>query len=499
MNARHNAASNTERPNLLFLYSDQHNASVLGCYGDPLVNSPNLDALAARGVVFEQAYSPAPLCGPSRMSLLTGRHPHENRVWTNDQILDAAMPTYAHAWGAAGYRPVLIGRLHSIGSDQLRGYAERQVGDHYPNYLVGRRVDRGLLDGAQDPGRVSLRRSGAGLNAYQVHDQEVTDAAVRFLNHEGEKRRRGDADPFCLTVGLMLPHQPYVAERRDYELYKDSMTLPDHPEPFSDALHPHHRRWRAMHGIESVSDEECLRARAAYWGMVTRLDTMIGEILGALGANGLAENTVIVYLSDHGDHVGEHGLWWKQSFYEESARVPAIVVWPGVLPAGGRCRRVISSLDIAATMIAALGGDPLPGAHGRDLRQLFPPDGESESAWEDIAYSEYCTYEGWYHRMVRRGEWKLCYYHEEPAQLFNLADDPCEMMNRADDPSCRKILRELTDQVLSDWNPETIARRMDEKRRQLSVIQAWAERVQPPDQHRWEMTSEMNRLDEPVA
>lgn len=488
-----------DQPNLLFLYSDQHSASVLGCYGDPLVQTPHLDGLAGKGVIFEQAYSPSPLCGPSRMSLLTGRFPHENRVWTNEHILDSSIPTYAHAWGAAGYRPVLIGRLHSVGNDQLRGYAERQVGDHYPNYLSGRRVDRGLLDGAQDPGRVSLTRSGPGLNAYQVHDQDVTDAAVRFLNEEGAKRQSGaDSEPFCLTVGLMLPHQPYVAERRDFELYKDRVSLPHHPEPFTDALHPHHRRWRTMHGIEAVSDEETLRARAAYWGMVTRLDAMIGEIVSALEANDLAENTVIVYLSDHGDHVGEHGLWWKQSFYEESARVPAIVVWPGVMPAGARCRRVISSMDVSATMIAALGGEPLPGSHGRDLRTLFADTAgvDSEPAWDDVAFAEYCTDEGWYQRMVRSGEWKLCYYHGEPPQLFNMTQDPYEMTNRADDPDCRDVLEELTALALRDWDPVDIERTMKAKQAELRMIKAWAENVEPPDQYRWEMTADMNRLDE---
>ena len=135
----------------------------------------------------------------------------------------------------------------------------------------------------------------------------------------------------------MLPHQPFVARRADYDLYRDVMTMPEYPEPFSDSLHPYLRWWRERCGIVEVTDEEILRARTAYWALVTRLDSMIGEILTALRENGLADNTLIVYSSDHGEQVGEHGLWWKQTFYERSVGVPGIITWPGVLPAGERC------------------------------------------------------------------------------------------------------------------------------------------------------------------
>ncbi|MGH2561040.1 MAG: sulfatase-like hydrolase/transferase, partial [Thermomicrobiales bacterium] len=300
------------RANLLIIQSDQHSPYVAGCYGDPLVQTPHLDALAAGGVVLDQAYCPAPLCGPSRMALMSGRHPYQNRVWTNDHILDAGIPTFAHALGAAGYRSTLIGRLHAIGPDQLRGYVERQVGDHFPNHMGGRPVARGSLDGTAGPDRISLRLSGTGQSAYQVKDEDVTAAAVNELDRLGEARRQGEAaPPFCLSVGYMLPHQPFVARREDYARYAGRMTMPRHPEPFSNALHPYIRWWRSRCGIETVTDEETLRARTAYWALVTRLDSMIGRVFDALRRNGFEENTLVVYLTDHGEQVGEHGLWWK--------------------------------------------------------------------------------------------------------------------------------------------------------------------------------------------
>ena len=203
------------RPNILFIQSDQHNPSVTGCYGDPVVETPSLDRLAARGARLTSAYCASPICVPSRMSLITGRFPHENEVWTNDQTLDSAIPTYAHALGAAGYRPVQIGRMHFNGPDQLHGFAERTVGDHSPNWPGSPRpVDHGRLSGTAGPDRVSLELSGSGQSAYEVHDEDVVAATEDYLDNFGESNAPGA--PLCLSVGLMLPHQPFVARPQDY-------------------------------------------------------------------------------------------------------------------------------------------------------------------------------------------------------------------------------------------------------------------------------------------
>ena len=480
-------------PNLLLIYSDQHCAAVTGCYGDPVVQTPNLDRLAKRGVVFESAYCPSPLCVPSRMSFLTGRRPYEIEVWTNDHVLDSGIPTFAHAMGAGGYRPVLIGRLHAIGPDQLHGYAERLVGDHGPNHIGGRPVDHGMLDGTAGPYRVSLRKSGRGQSAYQVHDEYVTAATLSYLRELGIRKRAGlSPEPFCLTVGLMLPHQPFVARGEDYELYRGQVPLPRCPEPFSDRLHPYFRWWRTVSGIEDVTDEETLRARTAYWALVARMDAMIGEILDALRENGLEENTLVVYSSDHGEQLGEHGLWWKQTFYEASVRVPVILSWPGVLSEGGRSRRVINSLDLNATMLDALGAPALPNSRGRSLLPLLL---SADAPWDDTTFSEYCTDEGCFHRMIRSGDWKLNYYHGQEPQLFNLAEDPDELLDRAQDPACRQVRERLTHAVLEGWDPEAISRKMRMKLADIKILEAWARNTQPEDQYHWALLPEMDYLD----
>src|SRR5918993_1012218 len=215
------------RPNLLFLFSDQHAARIAGCYGDATGVTPNLDRLAQDGVVFDNAYCPSPLCVPSRMAMLTGRYPYEQECWTNDDYLRSDATTWLHAAGAAGYRPVLAGRLHAMGPDQLHGYAERMIGDHSPNWPGVPRHDLGVLDKANDPWRESLERSGAGQSAYQVKDVETVAATCDFLRSVARDGgcHRGEA-PFCLTVGFLLPHPPYVAWPEDYARFEGRVPPP---------------------------------------------------------------------------------------------------------------------------------------------------------------------------------------------------------------------------------------------------------------------------------
>ena len=401
--------------------------------------------------------------------------------------------------GAAGYRPELVGRMHALGPDQLHGYAARFVGDHSANYPGNPGPDRGILERTAGPDRISLERSGAGQSGYQVHDEEVTAGAIARLNQLGVRKRAGlMTEPFSLSVGLMLPHPPYVARQEDYNRYADAMPLPGKPPPPANEEHPFLRWWRRSTGIEMMNDTEARRARAAYAGLVFRTDLMIGQILQALTANDLDDNTLIVYTSDHGDMQGEHGLFWKHVFYEESARVPLIVSWPGRIPARQRSQRVVSALDVTASLLDALNAPALPNSAGRSF--LPQIDGRADRAsWEDVAFSEYCTDtfcppEGAFHRMIRREEWKCIYYHGQPSQLFNLREDPDELVDRSADPGCRSILRELRSELLREWDPEWVRRKMEQKRADEPILQAWAHHTAPEERYRWPMLAEMNWL-----
>ena len=501
-----NESNGAQRPNILYIQSDQHSPNVLGCYGESTVRTPNLDALAARGTVFTSAYCAAPVCVPSRMSFLTGQYPHENEVWGNSHTLSSGIPTYAHAMGAAGYRPVQIGRMHFIGYDQLHGFAERYVGDHSANYVGSLNpCDHGALRGTDGPSRTGLQKSGYGRSSNQTIDETIAAATVDYINRLGIRKRGGlDAEPFSLSVGFMLPHPPFVVRKEDYDPYVGKVPMPRVREPYSDKLHPYFQWWRNRKNIEDVTDDEIMRSRTAYWGLVTRTDALVGQILDALRRNGFGDNTMVIYSTDH----GEHDLWWKTSFYENSARVPAIVSLPGELPEGGRCDRVINQFDLNATMLDAVGAPPLPRSHGRSLIDLLnDPD---NTPWEDITFSELAMYahrdrpydadptnDGTVQRMVRYNEWKLNYYHGMRPQLFNLAEDPDEVNDLAEDPAHRSIRDELVERVLDGWDPDEVTRKVALAQQDQRVLAAWARNVDPPDKYRAEQGPEMDFLDGP--
>lgn len=490
----------TRRPSLLFLFSDQHCQKITGCYGDKTVETPHLDGLAARGVVFDNAYCPSPICVPSRMSLLTARHPYAQDCWTNDDFLASDRPTLAHALGAGGYEPVLIGRLHALGPDQLHGYTRREVGDHSPNWIGIPRHDMGVLAGANDPQPESLERSGPGQSAYELKDVDVTAAACAYLETIGARRRRGDAAPFCLTVGFMLPHPPYVARAEDYARYDGRVPPPAFPAPGPAGSHPWLRWWRQNRGIDAVPEATAARARTAYYALVTRLDSLVGRILDTLRANGLDDDTLIVYSTDHGDQLGERGLWWKHTFFDESVKVPLILAWPGRLPAGERRGQVVNLVDLTVTMLEALDAPALPGAQGLSFlavaRSAWAP-------WLDETVSEYCTDESpaWtggmavQTRMLRSGRWKLNYYYGYDPQLFDLEADPAEQDDLGTSRAHATIRQGMLHRLLAAWDPEAVRRRMRARRLDKDLLGAWARHVQPESDHVWTLRPEQNWLD----
>jgi len=488
------------RPNLLFLFSDQHTQRIASCYGGLPDLTPNLDRLAAEGVTFDNAYCPSPLCVPSRMSMLSGRWPYEQECWTNDDYLRSDVPTWLHALGAARYRPALAGRLHSMGPDQLHGYAERMVGDHSPNWGGVPRHDLGVLEKANDPWRESLERSGVGQSAYQVKDVETASAACEHLRRVGQARREGARDPFSLTVGFLLPHPPYVAWREDYARFAGRVPPPSYGEPPAPP-HAWEAWWRDNRAIADVDPAVAMRARTAYYALTYRLDALVGDILNCLAAEGLDDDTLVVYTTDHGDQLGERGLWWKHTLYEDSVRVPLILRWRGQLPAGERRAHVCNLVDVAATMVDALGGPALPHGRGRSLLRVAR---DPRSDWLDETFVEHCTdrVPAWtggreaQQRMIRSGRHKLIYYHGFAPQLFDVDADPHERRDLASDPAHAALRDRLTAQVLDGWDPDAIAARIRARRLDKDVIDGWARHVRPRDEFRWNLLPEHNRLDQ---
>jgi len=486
--------------NLLFLFSDQHAARVAGCYGDPLAETPALDALAARGVTFDAAICPSPMCVPSRMAMLTARHPHRIGVWGNEDVMHPGLPTMAHALGAAGLGPILVGRLHAVGPDQLAGYARREVGDHHANWSGVARVHMGPLEGTASPDRRSLVASGRGQSAYEVKDEDVTARALEVLDELAADLRAGRRERFALTVGFMLPHAPFVARAADFDRFAGRVGPARHRPPDPADEHPWITAWRAHRGILDVTEDEEIRARTAYYALCHSLDRMIGRVLDRLDALGLTDDTLVVYTSDHGEQIGEHGLWWKHTFHEDSVRVPLVMAWPGGLPAGERRGGVVNLTDVTATMLDAMGAPPIPDADGVSFWRMAQ---DGAAPWQDRAFSEYCQGSrfDWgipgttQNRMIRRGRWKLCYYHGHRPQLFDLRDDPGETRDLAGDPRHATLRDALTAEVLAGWDPVAIEAEIERNIARKALLRSWAEAVRPPSTLMWPMRPEHNRLD----
>jgi choline-sulfatase len=446
---------------VVIIMSDQHNAHIMGCSGNPIVRTPNLDALARRGVRFTSAYCPYPLCAPSRMGFMTGQYPSEIDVWDNDSILSSRIPTFAHALGAAGYRAVLCGRMHFLGHDQFHGFEERIFGDS-GGYLSAEIRGAGW-NRTNGQTKYAVEVAGHGCTGLQAYDRQVTDRACEFITRYRDKR------PYCLVVGYVLPHNPLICSEELFDYYRDALPK---PEPVSEAalaaLNPAIRMWRERRGVDDLSPEQNHIGLAAYYGLVTEMDQNIGRVMDAITESSDPGNTVAIYCTDHGDMACEHGMWWKSSHYEGSARVPLIFSRPGVWEEDASVEAVVSLIDIGPTVLDVAGAEPLPRVAGRSLSGFLQNAGKRLS-WPNEIYCEYIGAHGDAPScMIRRREWKLMYYSEfDTFLLFNLEEDPQEMHDRAADPECRQVAESLLEKIHTRWSADMMregAKREREKR-----------------------------------
>ena len=471
------ADTGNDRPNVLVILSDQHSKHMLGAYGSSVVRTPNLDALAARGMRFESCYCPSPLCVPSRMSFMTGRTPSRNRCWSNHHTLSSAIPTWAHAMGVAGYETALVGRMHFIGPDQRHGFEKRPIGESFAGYLGAPRLG-GPLFGAI-PGSTSgqiregVEISGYGTTTYQALDDLVTDTACEYL---AEKANGSGSRPFAAVVGYVLPHCPFFCPKDLFDYYYERVDVPEHEADVPAAV----RKFRRLRGIEEPLSAERVRiARAAYFGLCEYMDRNIGRVLDALSASGLTENTLVVYASDHGESAGEHGCWWKANYYESSVGVPLIAALPGLVREGSESPRVCNLMDLGPTFLDLAHGPAMPDIDGRSLVPLF--QGGEAVEWCDETVSEHVG--GWYDdpsRMVRSGPWKLYRYHDQtPPVLYNLDDDPGEMHDLAGDPAFSSVRDRLLARLNGGWEPERVLEECRQLGRDAELLSRWGAAVKP--------------------
>jgi choline-sulfatase len=457
-----------DRPHLLLVIADQLSALFLRSHGHPVTRTPTLDRLALEGVSFEWAYSPSPLCAPARAVLMSGLLPSRTGVFDNAAEFPSAIPTFAHYLRLEGYRTCLSGKMHFVGPDQLHGFEERLTTDIYP-------ADFGWTpDWSRGNERIdwwyhnmsSVTQAGIAEVTNQLeYDDEVAFHAIRRIY---DHARYEPETPLCLCVSFSHPHDPYVARARHWQLYgDDEIDDPRIPAMTYEELDPHSRRLYDAAGMGElrISEDDVRSSRHGYYASLSYVDEKIGELLSALAACGLAESTITVFTSDHGDFLGERGLWYKMSFLEPAAHVPMIVHAPGRFAT----RRVAAPVSLADVM-PTLADLARPGlsdelAVEADGRSLLPelegrPDAEATVVGEYLAEAALSPM-----LMLRKGRWKYVHTETDLDQLFDLETDPLELENLAERAEHGALVTGFRAQMGRHWDGEAIRERVLESQR----------------------------------
>ncbi|KKK25783.1 choline sulfatase [Aspergillus rambellii] len=421
-----------KKPNILYIMADQMAAPLLAFHDDKNspIQTPHLNRLADEGVVFDSAYCNSPLCAPSRYVMVTGQLPSKIGAYDNAADLPADVPTYAHYLRKEGYHTALAGKMHFCGPDQLHGYEQRLTSDIYPgDYGWSVNWDEPDIRPDWYHNMSSVLDAGPVVRTNQLDfDEEVVYKSTQYLyNHV---RHRTD-QPFCLTVSMTHPHDPYAMTKEFWDLYEEvDIPLPKNPAIPQHQQDPHSQRVLKCIDLwgKELPEERIKAARRAYYAACTYVDTNVGKLLKVLDDCGLRDDTIVVFTGDHGDMLGERGLWYKMTWYENSARVPFIVHAPQRY-AAKRIPQNVSTMDLLPTF-AEMVGAPLIRGLPLDGVSLMPYLTGEDGIKTDTVLGEYMA-EGTQSPvvMIRRGRWKFIYSLIDPPMLFDLEADPLETVN----------------------------------------------------------------------
>lgn len=461
-----------KRPNILFIMADQMAAPILPLHdaASP-VQMPNLMKLAEQAVVFDSAYCNSPLCAPSRFTLVSGRLPSKIGAYDNAADFPADVPTYAHYLRRLGYRTALSGKMHFCGPDQLHGYEERLTSDIYPaDYGWAVNWDEPDVRASWYHNMSSVLQAGPCVRSNQLDfDEEVVFKARQYLY---DHVRMTPDQPFCLTVSMTHPHDPYTIGREYWDRYEGvDIPLPrQHIEQTEQD--PHSQRLLKVIDLwdKPLPEDKIRDARRAYFGACSYIDDNIGKLLRTLEECGLAEDTLIVFSGDHGDMLGERGLWYKMHWFEMSARVPLLVHAPQRF-AARRVSQSVSTLDLLPTLVELAGGQVEQGLEleGHSLLpHLQGKGGHDEVLGEYMAEGTVSPL-----MMIRRGPWKFVYSEQDPLLLFNLDNDPLERQNLAESSEHKGIFAGFLAEARERWDiPAIHAATLASQRRRRLVAEA---------------------------
>lgn len=456
-----------EPKNLLVLMSDEHNPRMLGSADHRLVRTPNLDALAAAGSTFTTAYCNSPICVPSRASFATGRYVHEIGAWDNAApYTGSAAASWGHRLAEHGHAVTTIGKLHYRNTTDNIGFPDQRipmhvmhgVGDVYGCIRANMPVTRYQL------GHVD--HAGDTDSEYIRYDTAIAAEAVRWLHTEAPTHDK----PWCLFVSFTLPHFPFAAPQHHQRRYRlDDIDLPIAWSPDQWPMHPPLDAFRAarVQTADDVRSQDAIRrARLVYYAMCSFVDELIGDVLGALGDAGLADDTRIVYTSDHGETLGDYGLWGKSVMYDSAAAVPLILAGPDV-PAGHAVHCPVSLVDLAPTIMAGTGVEPTAADADLPGTDLWSMASGQEPA-DRTVFSEYhATGAASAAYMLRDRRWKYVHWVGHDPQLFDMQADPHELTNLAERPDHQDRVADFRRRLAAICDPAATdtAAKTDQQRR----------------------------------
>ena len=403
------------------------------------VITPNLNKLADRGTTFTNCYCNMPLCTPSRASFVTGLQPHKIRAYDNSSVLPDDIPTFMHVLKANGYQTTLSGKMHFVGADQMHGFEERLTYEYCPadfswtpDWRVGECANPGT-------GVKRLRSSGERKwNSQLNYDSEVLNQALLKIRQTYTKNtyRPNERRPLFLCTSFLHPHCPYEITKKYWDMYENmEIPMPTIRENL-DEHHIYNQRLQVHHEIDdcTLTDEEIRNCRKAYFGMVSYIDDMVGQLVDELERLQMLDDTAIIFTSDHGDMLGEHNMWFKRTFFENSAKVPLIISYPKLFQQNIISDDVVSLVDVAATIADIGGGDFkdewISDVDGTSLTPLLTGDQYGKEDWHNTAQFEYYG-EGTLTSMImkRHGKYKYVKVHRYDSLLFDLDEDPMETNN----------------------------------------------------------------------
>jgi len=433
-----------KKPNIIFICSDQHSYKYTGYAGHPVVKTPNLDRIANQGVVFSDVYSGNPVCVPGRTSMMTGMYASDCNSFCNSTVWDGSHSVWGTYLQQQGYYCRATGKM-DLNPEFDTGFDEVQTGHgHSKNPDITSLFRRPVAYRYNERSIVN-----GGMRTKRHGDAAKTELALDFLREQLPKKDK----PWAMFLGLTEPHPKYEALEEYYKMYPVyNVDMPNIPPGHLENLHLVFQELRRFKRIATPIPEERIRkARAAYYGMITELDEYIGKVWDELEKAGELENTLFIYTSDHGESLGEHGLWLKNNLYDVAARVPLVMAGAG-LPQNVKIDVPIGHVDVVATMLDLAGSGASNNLRGKSLVPLLKGEAgkQPEFAFSESHSEGNCT--GSF--MIRKGDWKYIHFSYYDDLLFNLADDPGEFNNLIDKPETADIQKELKDILYSLLDPE---------------------------------------------